>query len=95
MGYERHWHNFIIQCGNCFSIIKSLFKLPIDSDESEGGPATSSRHLATTDDFHDDGKVDKLDADIALNLTLDEVNKKVRNKPFVTLKGRKMRHIYK
>ena len=62
------------------------FSLSIDSDESEGGPATSSRHLATTDDFHDDGKVDKLDADIALNLTLDEVNKKVNNKHFVMLK---------
>ena len=50
-----------------------------DDEDSvdESNSSKSSRHLATTDQFYDDGRVAKVDEDIAFNLTLDEVAKKV------------------
>ena len=49
-----------------------------ENSVSETNSPKSSRHLATTDQFYDDGRVAKVDEDIAFNLTLDEVAKKVK-----------------
>ena len=49
-----------------------------ENSVNETNSPKSSRHLATTDQFYDDGRVAKVDEDIAFNLTLDEVAKKVK-----------------